>query len=220
MPGSISKTTETNEDRKFVSRSSDSQVAIAVDTGVTINGGNLGVTLYDEGGIPVEVDNVTHSLQTVDYEHHEIHEGNHFRYCDYELSKSNGSTLEFVFVTADTDKLVHLTFYVYSSGGATLELYAGASGINGGTVITPRNSRADSTTVSGVVIIKDPASISSDGFRTDGYLAGAGRKSGFVSRSNEIILARNATYLVRITSLANSNNISWCAEWYEHTDKD
>lgn len=28
----------------------------------------------------------------------------------------------------------------------------------------------------------------------------------------------NQTYLVRITSLANSNDISWCVDWYEHTN--
>jgi hypothetical protein len=217
MPGSITNSVKDNESNKFVLRS-DNQVASAVDLGVT-SSSTLPVSLYDKGGIPAEVDNSTHSLQIIDYEHHEIHAGSHFYHCDYDLSVTLNNVIEFVFITADTDKLPHLTFDVYSGAGVTIEFYAGASGITGGTTITPRNNRTDSAIASGVTLIRDPSVIASDGTRAAGFLAGAGRTSGFVNRDRELVLSRNTTYLVRITSLANSNSVSWCAEWYEHTDK-
>jgi hypothetical protein len=34
-----------------------------------------------------------------------------------------------------------------------------------------------------------------------------------------MILKQNTAYLFRITSGADGNNVSWLAEWYEHTRK-
>ena len=167
----------------------------------------------------VRIDPSTNSIQVVDYEHHEIHGGDHYFYCDYALNQSGSAVIDFIFVSPDTDKNPHLTFSMGASEGATMELYKGASGITGGTSITPVNNNGNSANTSAVVLTKDPSAITSDGTRAAGYVAGGGRTAGAVSRSNEIVLDRNATYLVRISSLATSNDIGWRAEWYEHTAK-
>jgi len=164
------------------------------------------------------IDSSTSDIITILEEHHEIHEGDHYNYCDYQLNNGVNDIIEFVMTTPNTDKLIHFTFEAYSNQGITIELYAGVSGITGGTPIIPRNNRTDSSNVSGVILVKDPINIEKDGIRAQGYLAGAGRDSGIAKRNNELILTKNTSYLVRITSLANSNSISWCAEWYEHTD--
>lgn len=180
----------------------------------------LNTSLYDAAGIgPAEIDNATNTLQIIEYEHHEIHSGSHFNYCDYSLNEGSGNTIEFVMTTPNTSKWIHLILESYSSEGATIELYEGASGISGGTTITPRNNNRNSSNTSDVTFIKDPTTITSDGTRASGFLAGGGRTAGFVKRGNEFVLKQNETYLVRITSLAVSNDISWCAEWYEHTNK-
>ena len=165
------------------------------------------------------IDASTESLQTIEYEHHEIHSGSHYNYCDYALAQGIGDEIEFVFVTPNTTKWVHLLFEVYASTGATIELYEGTSGVSGGTAITPRNNNRNSANISAVTLTKDPAAITTDGTRAAGFLAGGTRVAGAVERNKEYVLDQNNTYLVRITSLAASNNISWCAEWYEHTDK-
>jgi len=167
----------------------------------------------------VQMDAVTNALISIAQEHHEIHEGAHYFYADYALSQSSGSTREFVLTTPNNTKWIHLVWSVYAGDGATVELYKDASGITGGTSITPVNNNGNSANTSGVTLVKDPTSITSDGNRAAGYLAGAGRVAGDTKRTNEIMLEQNTIYLVRITSLANSNDISWDAEWYEHTDK-
>jgi len=177
------------------------------------------VTIFDEGGIPASVDNSTETLQTITYEHHEIHSGSHFNYCDYSLNESSGAIIEFIMTVSNTTTWTHLVFDAYASEGATIELYEGTTGVTGGTVITPRNNNRNSSTVSTITLVKDPAAITSDGVRAAGFLAGGGRTAGFASRDNEYVLMQNTSYLVRITSLAVSNDISWCAEWYEHADK-
>jgi len=165
------------------------------------------------------VDNSTNSTNSILYEHHEIHSGSHFNYCDYALNQAVSVEIEFVLVTPNSDKWTHFTFEVTASEGATIELYEGSSGITGGASITPRNNNRNSSKASTVTITKDPTSITSDGIKAAGFIAGGTRTSGLVGRDKENILKANETYLVRITSLANSNDISWCAEWYEHTDK-
>jgi hypothetical protein len=170
--------------------------------------------------VPVKLESSTQDLQTIEQEHAEIHSGDHYNYCDYSAAGlGSGATVEILMTTGDTDKLPHLVFEAYSVTGATLELFEGVSGVVGGTVITPRNNNRVSTNTSNVTMIKDPSSIASDGTRAAGFLVGAGRNAGFASRSKENILKKNTTYMIRVTSLASSNRISWCADWYEHTDK-
>lgn len=176
--------------------------------------------IYDLDGVgPAAIDNATNTLQSISYEHHEIHGGNHYNYCDYALNQASGAIIEFVMTTPNTTKWGHLTFSNYASEGATIELYEGPSGVTGGTSITPRNNNRNSSNTSVMTLIKDPASITSDGTRAAGFLSGGGRTAGFSTRDKENILKQNTAYLVRITSLAVSNDISWCAEWYEHVDK-
>lgn len=192
-----------------------------LESQVSDNGNSqLKTTIYDPDGRYYAVDKATYALNVIPYEHHEIHAGSHFNYCDYALNQANGATIEILLTTPDTTKWTHFTFEFFASEGATLDLYEGPTGIVGGTSITPRNNNRNSDTVSTVTMIKDPTSIAADGTKAAGFLAGGGRTAGFSSREKENILKQNTTYLARITSLAVSNDIAWCSEWYEHTDKE
>jgi hypothetical protein len=105
-----------------------------------------------------------------------------------------------------------------STLGVSLEVYEGSTDVVGGTSVTPINNNRNSTNTSSLTIVKDPTSIT-DGTRIAGFLAGANRQSGFNNREREVILKQNTTYLFRFTSLANNNAVSFCGEWYEHTNK-
>jgi len=175
--------------------------------------------ITDDAVRPIQIDDSTHAIKTIEYEHSEIHAGDHYNYCDYQLANALNDTIEFVMTTPNTTKWIHLSLETYSSQGCEIELYEGASGITDGTSITPRNNNRNSANTSGVTLVKDPSAITSDGTRAAGFLAGAGRNAGFINRDREYVLKQNTIYLVRITSVANSNDIAWCAEWYEHTNK-
>lgn len=164
------------------------------------------------------VDVSTHTLQTIEYEHHEIHAGSHFSIADYDTSVASAETLEFVVVTPNTAKWAHMVFQFASTLGATLEVFEGSSAVVGGTPVTPLNNNRNSSTESVLTVIKEPTSIT-DGTRIAGFMAGAGRTAGFSTRDKEFILKQNTTYLFRFTSLANSNAWSFVGEWYEHTNK-
>jgi hypothetical protein len=192
---------------------------VAQATNVTIPDGVeiLGKTSDTTTQVP-RIDIATHSLQTIEYEHHEIHAGSHYFICDYDSSIANNETIEFVLTTPDTTSWTHMSLDFSSILGVSLEVYEGASAIVGGTSVTAINNNRNSANTSGMTILKDPTSIT-DGTRIAGFLAGANRTGGFQQRDREIILKQNTTYLFRFTSLANSNAISFCGEWYEHTNK-
>lgn len=175
--------------------------------------------ISDSVARPVRVDASTHTLQTITYEHHEIHAGSHYFICDYDLNNAASATIEFVFTTPNTTKWIHITLDFAASEGATMEVYKTPTGVSGGTALTAINNNGNSANTAGLTVVKNPT-ITTDGTRVTGFLAGGGRTSGFNKREREVIFEQNTVYLVRITSLANSNDIGYCAEWYEHTDKD
>lgn len=176
--------------------------------------------LTDSDGRVAGLDRSTWAQNVIDYEHHEIHAGSHFFLCDYVLGVGDGDTTEFIFVTPDTAKWAHITIeFTYANGGA-LELYTGPTGIVGGTPVTPVNNNGNSSKTSILTIIKDPSSIADDGIRVAGFLAGGNRTTGLNSRDKEVILKQNQTYLFRFTALSGSNELGYCGEWYEHTNKE
>lgn len=160
-------------------------------------------------------DEMSRITKSIDAEHASIHNGWHFNYSDYQLNNSSGSIIRFTFTTPTNGKLAHFVFMATASLGATLELFEGATGITGGTTITPRNNDRNSLSTSDMTILKDPT-VTDEGTRGQGFLLGGNRQSGQVSRDNEYILKSNTTYLLKITSLSNSNDISWDGEWYEY----
>ncbi|MCK4258745.1 MAG: hypothetical protein KAX49_07190 [Halanaerobiales bacterium] len=190
-----------------------------LENDVSVNSNTqLKTTVYDEAGNPLEIDDTSGAMEIVEYEHHEIHEGNHFFICDYDDTLGIGDTIEFVITTPNTLKWAHMLFDFSSILGAELEVYEGSSDVVGGTSTTPTNNNRNSGTTSDLTLLKDPTSIT-DGTRIAGYLAGANRTAGFNSRNREIILKQDTIYLFRFTSDANLNAITFCGEWYEHINK-
>ena len=189
-----------------------------LESGISVNSNSqLKTTQYRSDGTEVLTDDKTSALVGIEFEHHEIHEGDHYNYCDYQENNALNDTIDFILQAPNSAKEIHFTFEVYSNQGAKIDLYEGASGISGGTDITPRNNNRNSLNTSDLQQLKKDPTITTSGTKAAGFLAGAGRDAGFADRDKENILKTNEIYLLRITSLANSNNISWCAEWYEHT---
>jgi hypothetical protein len=172
--------------------------------------------------VPLGVDRSTWTLQTIDYEHHEIHAGSHFFLASY-TTLASGASATFVVTTPNTTKWAHMVFVVEGTLATSFAVHEGSSGVTGGTAETPINSNRNSATTSTLAILCDP-DVASLGTQLMGFSAGTGTvpsqaAPGSADRSHEIVLKQNATYTFRITSGANGNVVSWQANWYEHTDK-
>lgn len=169
----------------------------------------------------VRVDKATDSLQTIEYEHHEIHAGSHY-YVAETLELGSGSVTTFAVQTPNTTQWTHMVFNLTSAFDMTMKIFEDSSAnMSSGSATTAFNSNRNSSNSTTLVIRQNPT-ITTTGTQIYIYRSGGSvvrNNAGSISRENELVLKQNTTYLFQITSNAASNAIGYLADWYEHTDK-
>jgi len=167
------------------------------------------------------IDLITHTLQTIEYEHHEIHSGSHFFYTD-SVELASGNTQDYMITTPNTTKWSHMTFQATGSAITQVQIFEG-SDKTGTTSQTIFNNDRNSATTSTLTIHKGTSGGSTDGTQIytikSGSSAGNSRSPAISERNSEIILKQNTKYIIRITSGTNANLTNLQLEWYEHTNK-
>jgi hypothetical protein len=187
----------------------------------------------------VRIDGSTNALETIEYEHHEIHSGSAFT-CHYANDVTNiGEMTAIGFNTPNTTTWVHLTVEAETTGAAYVALYENTSiDVDEGTQLTIYNRNRNSATAATVTTIETVpvanlatsyneaqaagANITTTTELAINYLGAGERKSvGGASRGvQEWVLDQNQQYCVLMYSLTNddaTHNIT--LDWYEHVDK-
>ena len=175
------------------------------------------VTIVD----PIDIS--TEAVETIDYAHHEIHSGSHY-YVQGFIELSNTGTFNIKLVTPNTLSWSHFLFKITSTGICSTTLLEGATGgMTGGSNVTPINNNRNSLKASGMVLTSDVTvatssvtTLENDKWGADGFKETIG---GGSSRSDELILKQNTTYLRTFVSGADDNIIQFKASWYEHANK-
>ena len=167
------------------------------------------------------LDKSTWTLQTIDYEHHEIHGGSHFFFTASDPLASSG-TVVYMVTTPNTTKWAHMIFLISGSAITQVDFYEGCDR-DGTTPQTIFNSDRNSATASTLTIHKAVSGGTTDGTliwtRKSGAAQGQSRTGMEATRSGEKILKQNTKYLIRITSGTADNLTNINLEWYEHTNK-
>jgi len=190
------------------------------------------VDLYGyEGNTPawqrLRMDASTHTLQTIEYEHHEVHSGSHF-FIDDAVDLPINNVFDLQFTTADTTKWVHFTFSLLAESELEWYIYEGATIANAGTAVTALNNNRNSTNTSDATIASQlNTSVALANADTDvtsateiahGVIPAGNKNVGTDERDREIILKQGTIYCMR--GIANAAGwLSFSAEWYEHTDR-
>lgn len=169
---------------------------------------------------PINSDKTTETLDTITYEHHEIHEGNSFHAHFYSGTVDTDGTVELLISTPNTTKWIHALGIINSTKGALVEIYEGPTTSADGTTVTAYNRNRNSNE-GAVVVITDTPTISNDGTRlwlrhigSEGKYTEYGETRG----NNEWILRQNTKYLFRATSHEDANELMVGLNWYEHTN--
>lgn len=174
----------------------------------------------DSTAQPLRLDKSTNSIQTVDYEHHEIHAGSHFFYTD-SVELASAGTQDYMVTTPDSTKWLHMTYALTGSAITQVQLYE-AGDRTGTSVQTVFNSDRNSGTTSAATFHKGTSGGTTDGTLIWAMKSGAAtvqsRAGMTAERSSEIILKQNTKYLFRITSGTNANLTNTQLSWYEHTN--
>jgi len=207
---------------------------LSLADGNKINGSNAVIvasTLYgfinSTQAVPLRVDASTHSIQTLTYEHHEIHSGSHY-YIEDVADLSLNNVYDMQWVTPNTTKWSHFIFELNCESETEWMIYEGAVITNAGSAVVAINNNRNSTNTSVNTITSQlNTSLANANLDTSVLAAteiahgivGAGKDSGSVTRSDELILKQNTTYCMRAIATA-AGYINFRVKWYEHTDKD
>ena len=185
------------------------------------------VTIFSEAGIAAGVDAVTESLQTVTYEHHEIHSGSHY-FIDGVIDLSINEVYDIQLTTPNTTKWAHMVFTVACENETMIYTYEDVTIVTpGGTSYAKINNNRNSSNTSGLTVngILN-TSIGNANADTDvsgatilnQTIVGSGRSSGSINRASEIILKQNTDYSMRIIASA-AGYTGFHFLWYEHINK-
>jgi len=185
-------------------------------------------------------DKATNALNTISYEHHEIHSGGSYT-CHYNNTCTNtGEMTVIAFNTGNTAKWVHLVAEVSATAAAYFAVYETTSIDNGeGTALTIYNRNRNSSNTSTVSTIDATPTVGSASSYDETAAAGAnittttelvrtylgaGQKvtaSGGDSRGvAEFVLKQNTQYAFMVVSTTDDDNThNIVLDFYEHTDK-
>lgn len=157
----------------------------------------------------------------IEYDHHQIHEGESHIYCYLVASLASGSNQDFRINVpaglAPTTRTPHVIFEVISTLETEIYLYEDMTynAGNGGTLQTSYNRNRNSANAAQMKIYLSPTAAATGTLIHVG-LSGSGRAAGADGRSmTEFDLKPNSDYLLRITSRAASDKIVVRVLWYE-----
>jgi hypothetical protein len=169
------------------------------------------------------IDGSTEALETIEYPHHEIHDGRSFVACDV-IQLDDAAAFMYLIVTPNTTRWSHLIIKVAGSLDTEAEFFEGTARV-GGNAMVEHNRNRNSANSAGTVVTDTPGA-GADGtsiwhvrFGND---AGPGPASGTGGESrgvNEWELKQDESYLLRVTSHSDTNNITVEFDWYEHVDR-
>ena len=172
------------------------------------------------------IDASTETLQTIDYQHHEIHSGSSY-FIRSVATLAINNVFDMQFTTPDTAKWPHFTFMISVAAETEYYIYEGATVITPGTTITAFNANRNSTNTSGITIaiISNTSLVNANADTSvaaatelEHGITGAGRNGGEAARTDELVLKQNTTYCFRVIANA-AGYINFRISWYEHTDK-
>ena len=191
----------------------------------------------------VRIDASTNTLQTIEYEHHEIHSGSSFTCFHQETAPTDTNDRTIItFKTPTSTKYLHITVAASATAVAVARIREGPSYTdNAGTTLAIYNrnrvgtptgstvldtSQNPDTAGSATYYNHDDANLPSE----DGTVLGeiplgsstSPTKSvgGLARAQQEWILKPATVYSFEVKSLDASDNTHWLElDWYEHTDK-
>lgn len=184
----------------------------------------LKARISDTESVYIRADASTHSIQTVDYAHHEIHSGSHYFYASHHDVAKAGS-IDHLIITPDTTKWAHMIIAVSSTAGQVhVELFEDATVSANGT-LEPTMNRNRNVADNNTTEIYETPTVTTTGTVIDSSSFGTNNKNTSVGGgergNNEIVLKQNSIYLFRVTETnVAATTVNILFDWYEHTDKD
>ena len=186
---------------------------------------------------PLRADRSTNTLQTINYEHHEIHAGCTFRVQhnqDNIPTTGSGGELVIAFHVPDQTKEPHIIWEFVHQGDMTMKVLEGVTfNASAGSDLAPKNSNRNSATTSVLQgkatgsLVSDYVTVgenSADSIYSGGSVISLKRNyviknsAGEGARRQEVILKTNTNYaFVLDNNETTTQGGQIRLEWYEHS---
>lgn len=142
----------------------------------------------------------------INYEHGKVHLGEFFVVGGTEAAIANNGTIDLYIVTPAT-KTLHTYLSLQAGGDATIQVYDSTTISAAGTILTARNLNREFPDGMDTQFQKDPTISALGTLFWENLLPGGrgGGSPGAISdQSEQIVFARNSTYLIRLTNIAGT----------------
>lgn len=180
---------------------------------------------WDDNTRPIEIDDLTHSINIIDYAHHEIHAWSHYTLCQTDSDLDSGQTIDILITAPDTTKWLHMVASAYWALHTRLEIYEDCTHTDD-TTLTAQNNNRNSANTSWATFAtsnndwSDWTLIFESEWWIDTWWWSNRRSWWWDSRwESEWILKQDTKYMIRVESLTANNVGNLCLSWYEHTNR-
>jgi hypothetical protein len=149
---------------------------------------------------------------TIDFEHHQVHEGESYVASLEQLSISTG-TVKFA-IQVPAGIMPHMIVSVNTYNGSCIIRKFHTATFTGGTPMTKTNRNRNSLNAAAITITSGVTS--TNGTLFESFIAGAGKSTGGSQRSEaEIILKSSTTYRFDVVGLDSGTQAIVRFHWYE-----
>lgn len=190
-------------------------------TPAVVKGANTGVYGLRVYGGPT--DPISDIPVHIDFDHHQVHEGETWRWSVYTASLASGNSKDIQLVVPNitiTSSAVlqcpHFRFEVVCTDLANAYFYEAPTISVAGTDRTPLNLERNGSYTVKLGIKEDPTVTGVGTQLWQGLLTASKTNAGAISNpGHEFVLKNNTTYLFRVTSGAAGNKVLIRLVWYE-----
>ena len=161
------------------------------------------------------LDKLSQGLIVIDFDHHKDHDGKAFVVTGQATLDSAG-VLNLLVVTPAGPEFMHLLHQFRSTGEANLAHYEATAVSANGTGLAEINRNRNSANVSGAAVYQGPTVTDAGTLLMVAHFGSGQNEGGDTRGDNEWVLKPSTNYLLRVTSEANGNDVSWYLNWYEH----
>lgn len=176
------------------------------------------IQIVDEDNDIITIDEATGAITSIDYAHHEIHEGCSYIVQENDDDLDNGQTLDLTVITPNTTSWMHSVWSAEGTKAIHIFVYEGVTTNISGVARTPVNrDRNSSNMPSG--IFREGDTFVALGTLLWQWHTGDKKISGIGEERDEFLLRQNTQYLFRIESEVNDNAVTGQLSFYEHAHR-
>ena len=179
------------------------------------------------------LDGVSEGLITIDYAHHETHEGDAFETSAVDESMGDGDTVILAFKTMSAPKRMHMIMEFATLVGGHIDIIEGPTWDNQTGTLNPIYNRKREAEMGSSGVLEDQGQasfIASDNMILDPttfaggtaihthFVFGARGSPASARGVHEWLLKPDTQYGIRLTADGAANAAHMRVEWYEHSD--